>query len=358
MTKLKVGDKVKFLNETGGGTIKAIIDSKLVKIETDDGFEMPVLISELIKDFRAETGENYETATPSIQTTVTAQPEEPEESRISGINPWGKIKKEKGVYLAYEPHERQWVLTGDLDVVIINHTSYDLLYNLFFEQDGLIRGIDYGSVPFESKIVIDTIGRDDLENWTKGYLQLSFHKDEPQKVLLPSHNVINIKTSRFYKEGSYQPSTLISGKTILISITPEKALEVATFDESAQKFGQQGKARPAEPLRKEQLIDKHRTAQGEAVVDLHIGELIDNISGLSSHDMFTVQVEYFKKALNNAMANDYQKVTFIHGVGNGVLKNAIVEELDNYEGVENKMASISKFGVGAVDVMIRGKGEG
>ena len=353
--KLKVGDKVKFLNESGGGIIKAIIDSKLVKLETDDGFEMPVLTTELIKDFRAEQDNEQTVYRPQTALQPQVQTEEPEENRITGINPWGKIREEKGVYLAFEPHERQWVLTGDLDVVIINHTSYDILYNLFFVRDNEVKGIDYGSIPFESKIVIDTIGRDDIEDWTRGFIQLAFHSDEPEKIFLPAHSVIDIKPSRFFKEGSYQPSTLISGRTILISVAPESTLEVASFSEAHQKTGRQSVASPASPVREKQLIDKHRKTQGEAVVDLHIAELMDNIAGLSSHDMFTIQLDYFRKALRSAIKNEYHKVTFIHGIGNGVLKNAIVEELENYEGIENKMASISKFGVGALDVMIKSK---
>jgi hypothetical protein len=38
-----------------------------------------------------------------------------------------------------------------------------------------------------------------------------------------------------------------------------------------------------------------------------------------------------------------------------VLKNAIIKALDDYEGVKNKMASISKFGVGGIDIMINSK---
>ena len=109
-------------------------------------------------------------------------------------------------------------------------------------------------------------------------------------------------------------------------------------------------------LQKEKaLIDKHKKNEGEAVVDLHIGELLDNIAGLSSHDMFKIQLDYFNKTLNSAIVNDYTKVTYIHGVGNGVLKNAIIKALENFEGVNNRMASMSKFGVGAIDVMIRDK---
>jgi hypothetical protein len=38
-----------------------------------------------------------------------------------------------------------------------------------------------------------------------------------------------------------------------------------------------------------------------------------------------------------------------------VLKNAIIKALENFEGVNNRMASMSKFGVGAIDVIIRDK---
>ncbi len=350
--KLKVGDKVKFLNERGGGVIRAIIDSKMVRLETEDGFEMPVLASELIKDFRAEKESGVEYFTQPTSPARTEVVEEQEETRISGINPWGTIKEEKGIYFAYEPHERQWVLTGDLDIVLINHTSFEVLYNIFLIQDGVMKGVDYGSVPYESKIVIDTISRDEIENWTKGFIQLSFHKDEPGKVFLPAHCVLNIKTSRFYKEGSYQSSTLLQGRTILISIAPENTLQVASDEEEAIKAGIQHQSVPAEPLREKQLIDKHRSASGEAIVDLHIGEIVDNISGLKSQDMFNLQMNYFRKSLDSAIKNGYRKVTFIHGIGNGVLKNAIINEMKDYEGIENRMASISKFGAGAIDVMI------
>jgi dsDNA-specific endonuclease/ATPase MutS2 len=136
---------------------------------------------------------------------------------------------------------------------------------------------------------------------------------------------------------------------------PQAAIEIVSDQEHVKKFGQKGKTQIAQPVKEKPLIEKHKTSIGEAVVDLHIGELIDNITGLTNHDMLNIQIEYFKKTLNSAITNDYTKVTFIHGVGNGVLKSAIIKELEAYEGLENKMASISKFGVGAIDVLIKNK---
>jgi len=348
--KFKVGDKVKFIDEMGGGVISKLIDTKLVKIKTDDGFEMPVMTTNLMPDYRAmqeEMPSPYKTQAP----VVPVVEDEPE--FVSEINPWGKIKEENGVYIAFEPHEQQWILTGDMDVILLNNTPYELLYNLFLKRDDKMEGVDFNSVPANSKIVIDTIAREDIEQWTSGYVQLLFHNDSPEKIYLPVHSVIDIKTGRFFKEGSYRSSTMLNSKAVIVTVITQNAMAVVSDNESSRKSDPVISSNKTQVIKKKQLIDDYKKAQGEAEIDLHIAELVDNILGLSSMDMLKLQVDTFKKVLQSAITNDYNKVTFIHGVGNGVLKNAIIKELDDYEGIENRMASISKFGVGAIDVIIK-----
>ena len=90
-----------------------------------------------------------------------------------------------------------------------------------------------------------------------------------------------------------------------------------------------------------------------AVVDLHIEELVDSFEDMSGHEMLQFQVNYFIKCLESAIQHNFQTVTFIHGVGNGHLKNALIIKLKEYENTENHSASLAKFGVGAIDVKIR-----
>lgn len=353
--RFKVGDKVIFLNESGGGTIVAIIDNKLVKLKTQDGFEMPVLSSELIIDQRSLPKDDFiePVKKENASKEHVSDAEMPEV--ISEINPWGTVKEPKGLYLAFEPHEQQWLLTGDIDVMLLNNTSYDILYSLFFEIEDIIEGVDYGSLPADSKIVIDTISRDEIEKWLKGYIQVLFHHDLPKKLYLPLHAEIQIKPARFFKEGNYVSNSLLQGKALLVTIMQQSALETVAQSEHDKKFNQSAKAKIAEPVKEKPLIEKHKSGINEAIIDLHIGEIVDNIAGLSSHDMFIMQLDYFKRTLQSAILNDYTKVTYIHGVGNGVLKSAIVKELEEHEGIENKMASISKFGAGAIDILINDK---
>ena len=42
----KVGDKVKFLNNVGGGEVNKVVDKKIVEVTTEDGFSLPVLPNE------------------------------------------------------------------------------------------------------------------------------------------------------------------------------------------------------------------------------------------------------------------------------------------------------------------------
>ena len=166
----------------------------------------------------------------------------------------------------------------------------------------------------------------------------------------------SLRVGRFMKEGSYLPSGILGEKAVMICLSELVALKHGDGDFTRIMKEGIGTQAPAKTLVKQEApIDKHRTAPGEAVVDLHIGELVDNILGMSSHDMLKIQTDYFKKMLDSAIAADYNKVTFIHGVGNGVLKNAIIEALKDYHNTENRMASIAKFGVGAIDVIITEK---
>jgi len=353
--RFKVGEKVKFLNETGGGVVTSIMDNKLVKVETDEGFEIPVLSKDLIPDYREqEVEETGFTFHEQQQKEVLENEEIPEseEDSISNINTWGKTKEEEGFYLLFEPHEQQWILTGDLDVMLVNHTPFDMLYNIFLERNEEMEGVDYGSVPPESKKMLATITREKIGHWIRGAIQIMIHETNPGKIFFPIHSVIDIRVNRFFKEGSYLPNTLTNGKAIISVIALRSTFHEALENAIQQKFNTDPEKTHAAVKREIPFIEKFRTDSGEAVVDLHIGEIVNNIAGLESRDMFQLEMNHFRKALESAISERYRKITFIHGVGNGTLKNAIIKELKEYEYLEGSMASITKFGVGALDVSI------
>jgi len=56
--------------------------------------------------------------------------------------------------------------------------------------------------------------------------------------------------------------------------------------------------------------------------------------------------------LGSAIAFRYTSVVFIHGIGNGTLKQAIIQRLSEYEDIEFRSASFTKYGNGAIELII------
>ena len=54
MAEFKVGDKVNFISAVGGGKVTKIIDTRMVMVEVEDGFEIPTLITDLVLDYRSQ----------------------------------------------------------------------------------------------------------------------------------------------------------------------------------------------------------------------------------------------------------------------------------------------------------------
>ncbi|MCF0201091.1 MAG: DUF2027 domain-containing protein, partial [Bacteroidales bacterium] len=54
MANFNVGDKVNFLSAVGGGKVTKIIDSRMVMVEVEDGFEIPTLVTDLVLDYRTQ----------------------------------------------------------------------------------------------------------------------------------------------------------------------------------------------------------------------------------------------------------------------------------------------------------------
>ena len=359
MEKFQVGDKVNFLNATGGGTVKRIIDTRMVEVTIEDGFDIPVLMSDLVLDYRSQQDRRQQVvdnAQKEIQQKQIIEEKENDDARKSALRRFGRNAEEEGMYLAFVPQDQQWLLTGLLDVVLVNNTSADALYSFNIKEEGKYISVDYGSIAPHSKVVIESISREDIEYWCEGYIQVILSQEEADFIYRPLHAPFSFRSSRFFKDGSYMESGVLGEKAVMIKLTSLLALKETETDLAKMMKDGDKKTVTAQKLVKEKAaIDRHQTAPGEAIVDLHIGELVDNILGMSSNDMFRTQMNYFKKMLESAITNEYNKVTFIHGVGNGVLKNAIIEELKHYDNTSNRMASIVKFGVGAIDVMIKEK---
>ncbi|MCB4808284.1 DNA mismatch repair protein MutS [Tamlana sp. 62-3] len=87
-------------------------------------------------------------------------------------------------------------------------------------------------------------------------------------------------------------------------------------------------------------------------VDLHIHQLVPSTRGMTNHDMLTLQLDTARRKLDFAIAKRIQKIVFIHGVGEGVLKLELEYLFGRYDNVKYYDANYQKYGLGATEVYI------
>lgn len=366
--ELKPGDKVRFLNEKGGGIVTGIISSTMANVAIEEGFEVPVLIKDLLLiEPQGAAGRFFDrpmnVQAPARETQAretnpkSAEPVGPDyidDDRVSFLYRQSGMKTVEGIHLAFAPTDQRMLITGDLSVFLINNTSFDALYSVYLkETEKDYAGFDYDVIPAYSKILIETIQREDLEGWCDGVIQVIFHKSTVSQVLSPLHAAFKMKPVRFYREASYLDFPLIGLKAIMINLGDIAGQVIMAAEEELAKSGldlaaQQKVMAVAPPA----LIDLHKISAREAEVDLHISALRTDYPAMSNSEILNYQLDYFTRMLESAIAYNYTRVVFIHGIGNGTLKSALISKLTGYEQIEFKTASFSNYGNGAIEVTI------
>ena len=113
------------------------------------------------------------------------------------------------------------------------------------------------------------------------------------------------------------------------------------------------------PLLREKLNDKtkrkslfKKEKSGVVLeIDLHIEKLVSSTRNMDTFDILNYQMRVAKQKLEWALARRISKIIFIHGVGDGVLKQELLLILKRYP-VKFYDASFKKYGYGATEVVL------
>ena len=223
--KFKVGDRIKFLDQKGGGVVSKIVSSQIVNVIDGDGFEIPTLAKDILKieEEVSSAGRMFQELpdekTATIQTEVQTKDSPETDNFISPLKSFNSHQVAEGIYLAFVPHEQQWLLMGDIDVYVLNHTNSDAFYSLFLHSEDGYEGVDYNMIPPHSKSLVATIERDELNQWLQGVIQVLFHSDSFQEIPVPISTPFKIQGDKFFKESSFAFTPIMNDKTFLVKVS-------------------------------------------------------------------------------------------------------------------------------------------
>ena len=89
-------------------------------------------------------------------------------------------------------------------------------------------------------------------------------------------------------------------------------------------------------------------------IDLHCHELLETTAGMNNKDILEYQLEIFRKTMEEYKLRKGQKIIFIHGKGDGILRQRILWELQTkYKRHHHQDASFKQYGYGATMVTIK-----
>jgi len=350
----QVGDRVKFMNDVGGGIITKIVGKNMVHVENEDGFEIPVMTSEIIMDEIDQEAVTNSDKKPNVSDFIRrgiAQPK-PVEQRKPVEAPVTIIpgNDEPAFYLAFVPENSRNPLDGQTKVYLVNDSNFFILYHFsHFENDQYVTQ-EAGKLEPNTKLLLQSLSQADIANLPGFAFQLMFYHDKSPKLEKPLRKRISLNPVKFYKAGSFKQSAFFSDKAMLYKLN-ESEMEKAISDLTKKELNKA--EREKEPARE---VTKVQVELPELMeVDLHLHELIDNTAGLSNKDMLEIQMRTFREKLEEAISsNRVKKIVFIHGLGNGVLKQELRRELSTkYKKYPHQDASFQEYGYGATMVILR-----
>jgi len=358
---LKIGDKVRFLNEVGGGTVIRMREKGQVIIEDEDGFEIPMLIRECIaieeeerKVFRRKPTQKQDSpVNTQVLTQVEVKPKEELELEVKETRK-GELLS---VSLAFLPVDPTNFMDGRFETYLVNESNYYLAYNYMNRQNNSWISRQQGEIEPNMQIFLEEFAKDDINKLEHVCLQfIAYKKGKP----FASKNVYSVESRldpvKFYKRHCFVSNDYFDDDAIVRELVrddvPSKIMQVS-LEQLEEKMNSKIRA----DRRKPKTIEKQSQKQDKDAIiemDLHADSLLDTTVGMSNSDILNYQLEKFNETLAKYAKDKGRRVVFIHGKGNGVLRKAVERELRvKYKTYTFQDASFREYGFGATMVTIK-----
>lgn len=335
---IRIGDIVRFISEKLEGKVTGIIDNNTVNVYCDNyGFEIPASLNDLVvirSDFKTSS-----TGTPSTGQSQTQQ----QKSVV--------MQSADTVYLAIVPENFNNLTDSRYELFIVNDTAQTCLYSIASFNGEKYSGIIAGNCNSDSASGIGTYTLKELDTNVKALnIQVIFFQKGITTPKTAIDTQIKINPVNLCKSGSYKHSKWFDSISLLRPLDKEH-IQKEEIDEKQllQALKEEKNTEAAESPRPQKQITGNVLE-----IDLHIHQLLETTAGMENKDILDYQMGVFQKTLEEYKLRKGQKIVFIHGKGDGVLRQRILWELQTkYKRHNHQDASFKQYGYGATMVTIK-----
>ena len=380
---MKIGDKVRFLSEVGGGRVSGFQGKDIVLVEDEDGFEIPTSVRDVVvveqddyamgkmisAKMEAQQKAEEHAATElhqdsrSIKSILNDHDEQTDmhvdeyDAADREITFRAPVQEREGgnklsAYLAFVPVDIKEITHTRFETYVVNDSNYYIHYSYLVAEGNAWTLKSVGEVEPNTKLFIEEFGREVLNDMGRIGVQLTAYKKDKPFLLKPAIDVqFRIDPVKFYKLHVFEENEFFEQPSLLFTIVDN--------DEVARPLVVDSKRLKEQMYKDEKIIahegkKKRQKDDGTLVIDLHADELLETTAGMNAADILHYQLDVFKKTMDENKKKKGQKIVFIHGKGVGVLRHALVHELNyRYKSCTYQDASFQEYGYGATQVTIK-----
>ena len=380
---MKIGDKVRFLSEVGGGRVSGFQGKDIVLVEDEDGFEIPTSVRDVVvveqddyamgkmisAKMEAQQKAEEHAATElhqdsrSIKSILNDHDEQTDmhvdeyDAADREITFRAPVQEREGgnklsAYLAFVPVDIKEITHTRFETYVVNDSNYYIHYSYLVAEGNAWTLKSVGEVEPNTKLFIEEFGREVLNDMGRIGVQLTAYKKDKPFLLKPAIDVqFRIDPVKFYKLHVFEENEFFEQPSLIFTIVDN--------DEVARPLVVDSKRLKEQMYKDEKIIahegkKKRQKDDGTLVIDLHADELLETTAGMNAADILHYQLDVFKKTMDENKKKKGQKIVFIHGKGEGVLRHALVHELNyRYKSCTYQDASFQEYGYGATQVTIK-----
>ena len=417
---IKVGDTIRYLNASGGGVVKRIERGvawvegpdgfelptpihECVVVDSRDTF-VPAYKPPVVK--RQEPAVQPP-AKPDKSSTPTATPATPEvvdsaDQDLSFVAPLSKgpwFDRSGGeqlqVHVAYLPVSYEHFGQSPYETYLINESNYHLLFTYSTTTSaGGYKLRSAGVLEPDMRVLVEEFDASEINDHAVSHFQFIAYKPErTYRSMPPVERQVRIDVVKLVKRHSFRENPFFDEDALVIPVLeaydgtqqapaeeplptpsrsgalPQRAIERAEQATATQKAPQKA---PQKPTKKSTAKTKSEPKRPEAPaapqvapatpeqtiekVGLEAERILPNATGMTPHEVLLYQLKNFRRELDKRLDRRGSKVVFIHGAGQGVLHQLIINRIEqDYPMVQYRDVTFDGFPMGAIEVTISAK---
>ena len=363
MATPKVGDTVRFLNSVGGGRVVRI-QGQIAYVD-EDGFETPALLKECVVVAEGETF--YERTYKPAQNQKQAeqprhetrpQPEPEPEKPLPALVETPEGEK-LNLVIGFEPADIKRLSETSFDAFVVNDSNYCLYFTVLTRPNESDRWtLRYGGFiePAIQEFLFE-LTHEDLPAIDRIAVQaVPFKRGADFSLKQPVAFEQRLDATKFARLHCFGSNPYFETQVLAIDVVKDDEVQTPRKPDP-EKLRRAMMEKERDDRRKPRPVEKSKSAKPSKElleVDLHAAELLDDLRGLSPADILNYQIDTFRRIMDENLRNIGREIVFIHGKGEGVLRGALMKELNHrYKGHDVADASFREYGFGATKVTIR-----